>query len=91
MPELKGNPSSGYHAEFNFSCTHAAVSNSDGTVQFPLVEFGSGGGGIGKKSRNETLVTVPQRTLAALMPPSVEFIDVLLTDTEGHDFDVYEG
>ena len=75
------------YTNFSFNFLFSAVSSSVGTVRFPEPAFGNEGGKMGASGG----VEVPMTTLAHMLPPHVDVIDILLTDTEGNDFDVYEG
>ena len=74
------------YTNFTFSCLFSAVSNVPGTVRFPQAEIGNELGKIGTGDMD-----VPMTTLEKMLPPHVDTIDILLTDTEGNDFNVFEG
>ena len=72
----------------------AAVSNRTGTTMFHQHPFGVEIAAINDSTDN----TVPQLVVnlttidaALAKDPTVEFIDILLTDTEGHDYFVADG
>ena len=74
------------YTNFTFSCLFSAVSHTAGIVRFPQGEIGTELGKIGVGD-----VDVPMTTLSLMMPLHVDTIDFLLTDTEGNDFNVFEG
>lgn len=76
--------------KISFHAYHKAVSHSKGKTKFCDSHFGAENAHIGDCS-SKSAVAVDVVTLDEFLPPSVTFIDVLLTDTEGFDFDVLAG
>eukprot|EP00759_Apiculatamorpha_spiralis_P053401 PhF_6_TR6186/c0_g1_i1/m.9279 len=68
----------------------AAISNEVGTTQFGQGEIGSELGSIDAWWSTKDNV-INKTTLDAALPSYIDHIDVLLTDTEGHDYMVAEG
>ena len=68
-----------FHYHFN------AIAGREGTVQFPQDHLGAETAKMGSGEN------VAMTTLDKLLPEDLEFIDVLLTDAEGFDFDVADG
>ena len=72
--------------ELIFHYHNLAISNTNGTASFPQFPLGMETGSLGGGGS-----PVEKTTLDLLLPADLDEIDVLLTDTEGFDFDVQTG